>query len=103
MKKRLITIILTLAMLLSMAVPSFAASSFTDITDSKTAAAVEVLRLMGVIEGAGGGTYNPQGTLTRAEFSTLAVKSMHSEADFSKYKNNANDIAKYKNKGKCAR
>ncbi|MCQ2552945.1 MAG: S-layer homology domain-containing protein [Clostridia bacterium] len=87
MKKRLIIITLTLALLLSMAVPSFAASSFSDITDSRTAAAVEVLRLMGVIEGAGGGTYNPNGTLTRAEFSKLAVVSMHTDADFSKYKN----------------
>jgi len=88
MKKRILSIVLAFAMLLGIfLVPSYAASSFTDITDSATANAVEVLRFMGVIDGVGDGKYNPKGTLTRAEFAKLAVVSMNSAADLTKYKN----------------
>ena len=85
--KKILSIVLVIAMVMCGLVTGFAASSFTDITDESTANAVEVLRLMGVVEGVGDGTYNPSGTLTRSEFAKLAVVSTHSDADLSKYKN----------------
>ncbi|MCQ2552192.1 MAG: S-layer homology domain-containing protein [Clostridia bacterium] len=85
MKKRILSIMLMLALVLGSVSFSFAASSFTDITDSRTAAAVEVLKLMGVVDGVGDGKYNPDEKLTRAEFCKLAVIAMHTEASFNKY------------------
>ena len=85
--KKILSIVLVIAMVMCGSIIGFAASSFTDITDESTANAVEVLRLMGVVEGVGDGTYNPSGTLTRSEFAKLAVVSTHSDADLSKYKN----------------
>lgn len=46
---------------------------FTDVSDPQVAEAVELLRLLGAVNGAGGGKYYPDGTLTRAEFCKLAV------------------------------
>ena len=85
--KKILSIVLVIAMVMCGSIIGFAASSFTDISDESTANAVEVLRLMGVVEGVGDGTYNPSGTLTRSEFAKLAVVSTHSDADLSKYKN----------------
>lgn len=85
--KKIISIILIICMLLSASAISFGASEFADITDEVTAGAVEVLRLMGVVDGMGDGNYHPEGTLTRAEFAKLAVVSTHSDADLAKYKN----------------
>lgn len=51
-----------------------ASSGFTDITDSATANAAEVLRLLGVVDGTGTGGFNPGGTLTRAEFCKMTVE-----------------------------
>lgn len=85
--KKILSIVLVIAMVMCSFVFAFASYSFIDITDESTASAVEVLRLMGVIDGVGGGAYNPSGTLTRSEFAKLAVVSTHSDADLSKYKN----------------
>lgn len=48
-------------------------STFPDIHDATVGRSVEVLRTMGVLEGVGDGTFNPSGTLTRAEFCKIAV------------------------------
>ena len=58
--------------------PSAAAgsSAFTDIRDADTAEAAELLRLLGVVDGTGGTSYRPNGTLTRAEFCKMAVDVM---------------------------
>ena len=85
--KKILSIVLIIAMVMCGSVVGFASYSFIDIKDESTASAVEVLRLMGVVEGIGEGLYNPSGTLTRSEFSKLAVVSTHSDADLSKYKN----------------
>jgi hypothetical protein len=50
-----------------------AAASFPDIADGATARNVEVLRLMGVLEGDEKGNFNPTGTLTRAQFCKMSV------------------------------
>lgn len=74
MKKRILSILLTLALSLSMAPAAFALGSFADVTDAATAQNVEVLRLMGVIEGNGAGAFLPGNSLTRAEFCKMAVE-----------------------------
>ena len=52
------------------------AGAFTDISDPDTAEAAELLRLLGVVDGTGGTTFRPGGTLTRAEFCKMAVDVM---------------------------
>ena len=75
--KRLLTLVLAAALAVSMALPAGAAkSSFSDINDQTTAVNADVLRLMGVVDGVGGGRFNPNASLTRAEFCTMVVKFM---------------------------
>ena len=74
--KRLIACLLTAAILAGLlaALPASAAGagSFYDITDEATANAAEVLRLLGVVNGTGGGAFRPAGTLTAtAPFSRM--------------------------------
>jgi len=62
------------ALLLLLAVPvSAAGSAFTDITDAETAQNVEVLQMMGVISGVSPNSFDPNGSLTRAQFTKMAV------------------------------
>ena len=52
MKKRVFSALLALVLTLSAVVlPASAAGSFSDVSDKKTAQNVEVLRLLGVVEG----------------------------------------------------
>ena len=51
-------------------------SGFTDIADAHTADAAEMLRLLGVVDGTGGTSFNPGGTLSRAEFCKMTVEIM---------------------------
>ena len=81
MKKRTwLSALLAVALLVSMlVVPSASAagnSAFTDITDPDQANAAEMLRLLGVVNGTGGGAFRPQGTLTRGEFCKMTVEIM---------------------------
>lgn len=48
-------------------------STFPDITDPQVGRAVETLRIMGVIDGGGDGTFNPGGSLTRAAFCKMTI------------------------------
>ena len=62
MKKRILTWLLAINMLGSLlTVPAGAAAvtKFSDVSDSYTATAVETLRLMGVLDGYGDGTFRP--------------------------------------------
>ena len=52
-------------------------SAFSDLTDPTTAEAAEFLRLMGVVNGVPGGSYNPSGTLSRAEFCKMSVSALN--------------------------
>ena len=87
MKKRVFSALLALVLTLSAVVlPASAAGSFSDVTDKKTAQNVEVLRLLGVIEGNGAGQFNPSGLLTRAEFCKMVVVLMGKGSDAMRYK-----------------
>ena len=74
MKKRVFSLLLALVLTLSAAaIPASAAGSFSDVSDKATAQNVEILKLLGVIEGNGAGQFNPYAQLTRAEFSKMIV------------------------------
>ena len=70
-------------------VPAGAASAattrFSDITDNYTATAVETLRLMGVLDGYGDGTFRPNAVLTRAQFCKMAVYAMDGSNELGRY------------------
>lgn len=86
MKKRVFSALLALVLTLSAVVlPASAAGSFSDVSDKKTAQNVEVLRLLGVVEGNGTGQFNPYAQLTRAEFCKMLVTLMGS-SDVLRYK-----------------
>ena len=73
--KRIVSAALSAALGAALDVPAGAASSsFTDVKDAATAVNADVLRLMGVVDGVGGNTFNPSGNLTRAEFCAMVVK-----------------------------
>lgn len=82
-KTRALSAALAAALTLGLALPAGAAStsSFRDISDRKTAVNADVLRLMGVVDGTGGDRFNPNDTLTRAEFCTMVVKFMQKGDD----------------------
>ena len=73
MKRRVLSVLLAFALLLSAAPAARAAGAFSDVADGETARNVEVLRLMGVVEGDGNGTFRPGGSLTRAEFCKMTL------------------------------
>ncbi len=87
MKNRLIICLLVLSFAVALVTPTYAASAFDDITDPSVENAVEVLRMMGAIQGTGEGKFLPEKTLTRAEFTKMAILAMSSELDLSKYSN----------------
>lgn len=69
-KKSILALAIALMMLFSLSINAFA---FSDIKDEKTAAAVNVLQSLGVINGFPDGTFKPDETLTRAQFTKMAV------------------------------
>ena len=74
--KRILSCVLALALAASLLpglVSAPAAASFSDIADDATAENVEVLRMLGVVDGVGNGAFRPGGTLTRAQFCKMAV------------------------------
>ncbi len=89
MKKRMIALALTLVMAISvMAAPAAAVSvsRFSDVTDSTTATAVEVLRLMGVLDGYGDGSFRPEAVLNRAQFCKMASYATDGSDELSRYR-----------------
>lgn len=84
--KRLGAAVLTAALVLSLAVlPAGAASSFSDITDQTTAVNADILRLMGVVSGTGSNRFDPNGTLTRAQFCTMVVNFLQKGSEAKRY------------------
>ena len=76
-RTRIVSAVVSAALMAALAVPAGAAnSSFTDVKDAATSVNADVLRLMGVVDGVGGNTFNPNGNLTRAEFCAMVVKFM---------------------------
>ena len=91
MKRRITTFLLAVCMTVSLlAVPAGAASgatvTFSDIGDRSTAMAVESLRLLGVLDGYGDGTFRPATVLTRAQFCKMAVYAMNGSSELSRYR-----------------
>lgn len=70
-----------------LAVPVGAASvtKFSDVNDSYTATAIETLRLMGVLDGYGDGTFRPDTVLNRAQFCKMAVYAMDGSGELGRY------------------
>lgn len=88
MKKRILTWLLAVSMLSSLlTVPAGAAAvtKFSDVSDSYTATAVETLRLMGVLDGYGDGTFRPDTVLNRAQFCKMAVYAMDGSGELGRY------------------
>ena len=88
MKKRILTWLLAVSMLGSLlTVPAGAAAvtKFSDVSDSYTATAVESLRLMGVLDGYGDGTFRPDTVLNRAQFCKMAVYAMDGSGELGRY------------------
>lgn len=84
MKKKITTWLLAGLMLLQL-VPVPPAAAFSDVKDSYTAAAVESLRLMGVLDGYGDGTFRPELVLNRGQFCKMAVYAMDGSSQLGRY------------------
>ena len=75
--KKALSLVLVLAMVFALAVPGFAADTtkkaadFKDYSKVTNKEAVDVLTAIGVINGNADGTFNPEGSFTRAEAATM--------------------------------
>ena len=89
MKQRLFALLLAVCMVSSLlAVPAAAADTvrFSDVADQDTAVAVETLRLMGVLDGYGDGSFRPSAQLNRAQFCKMAVYALSGESELGLYR-----------------
>jgi S-layer family protein len=71
--KKVLSLVLVLAMVLSSMSFAFGASSFEDIADTDYAKAINTLTALGIVTGYEDGTYRPEKTVTRAEMAKLLV------------------------------
>ena len=90
-RKRITAWLLSVCMAVPLLVlPAGAAGSatvtFSDIGDRTTAMAVESLRLMGVLDGYGDGTFRPGTVLTRAQFCKMAVYALNGSDELGRYR-----------------
>lgn len=72
--KRVLSLVLVIAMVLSSFTFAFAAPKFDDIADTNYEEAIDTLFALGVITGYEDGTYRPERTVTRAEMAKLMVE-----------------------------
>jgi len=86
--KKILALVLALAMILGMTVTASAAFDSETITYKE---AVEVMTLAGVIEGDKNGKFNPTATLTRAEAAKIIVYMLGMEDVSTEYKANFSD------------
>ena len=89
MKKRLLAWLLAISLIIpSLSLSAGAAGNlrFSDVSDQNTAMAVESLRLMGVLDGYGDGTFRPSSQLTRAQFCKMATYAMNGQNELGLYK-----------------
>ncbi len=77
MKKRILSLLMAVCMTATLlTLPAGAAATatgFTDISDHSTAVAAECLRLLGAMDGYAGGSFQPEGQVTRAQFCKMAT------------------------------
>lgn len=89
MKRRLFSFLLAICVVSSLlAVPAGAASTtrFSDVSDQKMTSTIEVLRLMGVLDGYSDGTFRPNAQLTRAQFCKMAVYAINGSSELGRYR-----------------
>ena len=84
MRKRILALLLALALSTSLLTLPASAGNFADISGD-TAASVEVLRLMGVLDGYGDGTFRPATQLNRAQFCKMVTYLTDGGSDLGKY------------------
>ncbi len=78
MKKRLLAFVLSFSLVMSLAVPAFAATP-TDVAGVKEQSAIEELVALGIINGYTDGTFKPGNSITRAELAKIIVIATGSE------------------------
>lgn len=83
MKTKVLSLLLALSLTLAL-VPT-AGAAFHDISDSEVALAAATLQGCGIAQGTGGGSFDPGGTLTRAQACTLVVGLMGLSSQVSTY------------------
>lgn len=89
MKKRILSLLLLTALAASLLVlPAQAAAPAARFSDlgSVSAATVEPLRLMGVMDGFSDGSFRPNGQVTRAQFCKMVVCAMNAEDEIGLYR-----------------
>ena len=89
MKQRIFALLLVVCMTASlMVMPAAAADTvrFSDVADQDTVIAVETLRLMGMLDGYGDGSFRPSVQLNRAQFCKMAVYAMNGESELGLYR-----------------
>lgn len=74
--KKALVAITVVAMLFGMVGTAFAATSFPDVTDSKTAAAATRLNALKIVTGYPDGNFGVGDTVTRAQFAAIAVRAL---------------------------
>lgn len=85
---RILSLLLSLTLLLGMLPAASAANySFSDISDNRTAQNAEILRMMGILDGMGDGTFRPDSILTRAQFCKMAIAAMGQSDVVAQYRN----------------
>ena len=86
MKKRIFACLLVVCMVVAM-VPAMAFAAYNDTTGHWAEDAIATWTENGVLDGNGDGTFNPNGTMTRAEAAALFAKLLKLEgaADISKF------------------
>lgn len=85
--KKLTALALTLLLTVGLLPISAAALQFTDITDAQTAENVEVLQMMDIINGVSYYSFQPEGSLTRAQFTKMAVMALGLSEQVEGYRN----------------
>ncbi len=90
MKQKIFALLLAVCMAASLlTVPAAAAGEtvrFSDIADTETNVAVESLRLMGVLDGYGDGSFRPSAQLNRAQFCKMAVYALNGGSELGLYR-----------------
>ncbi len=94
MRKRILSLTLAVAMLSSMfgTISTYAAAMFNDVSGHWAQATIEELAGKGIINGKGEGVYDPEGQVTRAEFTKLLVST--AETDFQNVDGELMDVNK---------
>lgn len=75
-RDRLLPFLMAAAMIFTLLALPARASQFSDITDPEVTQAADVLSALGVVNGTGGGRFNPDGQLTRAQFCKMVIEIM---------------------------